>query len=111
MAAKACIFHCKNVEDSEYGCKIGEREQYNGRITGEPKTCPYFKDRKYTNYYMRYTLHYVHRICIDKRFDDWIPRWEKIDFKTLREAREYLAIADENAYIVDNVTKQKMKEL
>jgi hypothetical protein len=60
---------------------------------------------------MRYTLHYVHRICIDKRFDDWIPRWEKIDFKTLREAREYLAIAGENAYIIDNVTKQKIKEL
>lgn len=60
---------------------------------------------------IRYTLHYVHRICIDKRFDDWIPRWEKIDFKTLREAREYLAIAGENAYIIDNVTKQKIKEL
>ncbi len=46
MAAKACIFHCKNFEDSEYGCKIEEREQYKGRITGEPKTCPYFKERK-----------------------------------------------------------------
>ena len=61
--------------------------------------------------YRRYTLHYVHRICIDKRFDDWIPRWEQIDFKTLREAREYLSIAGENAYIIDNVTKQKIKEL
>ena len=56
-------------------------------------------------------MHYVHRICIDKRFDDWIPRWEKIDFKTLREAQEYLAISGENAYIIDNVTKQKIKEL
>ena len=51
---------------------------------------------------------YVHRICIDRRFDDWIPRWEEIDFKTLREAREYLTIAGENAYIIDNVTKQKV---
>ena len=56
---------------------------------------------------MRYTLHYVHRICIDKRFDDWIPKREQIDFKTLKEAQEYLSIAGENAYIIDNVTKQK----
>ena len=33
---------------------------------------------------MRYTLHYVHRICIDRRLGDWIPRWEHIDFKTLK---------------------------
>lgn len=46
MAAKACIFHCRNYQDGEYGCKIGERERYKGRITGEPKTCPYFKERK-----------------------------------------------------------------
>ena len=45
MAAKACVLHCWNYQDGEYGCKIGEREQYKGRITGKPKTCPYFKDR------------------------------------------------------------------
>lgn len=54
----------------------------------------------------RYTLHYVHRICIDKRTTEYYC--EKIDFKTLREAREYLTIAGENAYIIDNVTKQKV---
>jgi hypothetical protein len=58
--------------------------------------------------YRRYTLHYVNRICIDKRFDDWIPRWEQIDFKTLKEAQEYKTIAGENAYIIDNVTNKRV---
>ena len=53
-------------------------------------------------------MHYVHRICIDKRFDDWIPRWEQIDFKTLKDAQEYLTIAGENAYIIDNVTNKRI---
>jgi hypothetical protein len=58
---------------------------------------------------MRYTLHYVRRICIDKRFDDWIPRWEHIDFKTLKEAKEYLSICDDKANIIDNVTNKKIE--
>lgn len=47
MAAKACIFHCVNY--SEYGCKIEPFKQYKGRITGEPKNCPYFKEKKQRN--------------------------------------------------------------
>ena len=46
MAAKACILHCVNHEDSEYGCKIEPYKQYKGRITGKPENCPYFKEKK-----------------------------------------------------------------
>lgn len=55
---------------------------------------------------MRYTLCYLHEKGESWQDDYWF-KWEKIEFKTLREAREYLAIAGENAYIIDNVTKQK----
>ena len=46
MAAKACILHCVNHEDSEYGCKIEPCKQYKGRITEKPENCPYFKEKK-----------------------------------------------------------------
>jgi hypothetical protein len=58
---------------------------------------------------MRYTLHYINMIkCGDSYFQTYIPRWEKIDFKTLREARDYRRIAGDAAYITDNVTGKKV---
>ena len=54
---------------------------------------------------MRYTLHYLHEIkCGDSWYPDYIPRWEQMDFKTLKEAKDYLSIAGGGAYIIDNVT-------
>ena len=59
--------------------------------------------------YRRYSLHYCHMVIVKQDWwTDYAPRWESIDFKTLREAREYLTIAGDNAYIIDNVTKQKV---
>lgn len=64
---------------------------------------------KTTSPRFRYTLHYVNEIkCGDSWHSTFIPRWECIDFKTLKEARDYLSIAGDNAYIIDNVTKQKI---
>jgi hypothetical protein len=57
----------------------------------------------------RYTLHYLNMIKHgDSWFTDYIPRWESMDFKTLKEARDYLPLAGENAYITDNVTKKRV---
>ncbi len=58
----------------------------------------------------RYTLHYVHHVIIKSDWwTDMAPRWESIDFKTLREAEEYKTIAGDNAYIIDNVTKKRVE--
>ena len=58
-------------------------------------------------------MHYCNHIKSGQRWevDEYIPRWEQIDFKTLREAEEYLTIAGDNAYIIDNITNKKVKEL
>lgn len=58
----------------------------------------------------RYTLHYCNMIKCGPRWDpSYYPRWEKINFKTAREAEEYLAIAGDKAYIIDNVTNKIIK--
>ena len=60
--------------------------------------------------YRRYTLHYVHMIIIKQDFwTDEVPRWESLDFKTLKEAKEYLSIAGDKAYITDNVRGCKIE--
>ena len=58
----------------------------------------------------RYTLHYTYRVRINagKWDEDWFPRHESMDFKTIGEAKDYLSIAGENAYIIDNVTGKKI---
>ena len=56
---------------------------------------------------MRYSLFYVSR-QYNKIFFDSFVLWERMDFKTLKEAKEYYAIADVNAYIIDNVTGKEI---
>lgn len=56
----------------------------------------------------RYSLHYQGK---QKWQDDWVPAHEQVNFKTLKEAKEYLAILSESEhpYIVDNVTNKIIK--
>lgn len=58
----------------------------------------------------RYTLHYTNHKGKDEWQDDWHPVKEQVSFKTLKEAKEYLSIMNENekAYIVDNVTNKRL---
>ena len=56
---------------------------------------------------MRYSLFYVVE-QYNKVFIDSFIHWERMDFKTLKEAKEYYAIADGNAYIKDNATGKKI---
>lgn len=60
---------------------------------------------------MRYTLFYMNHKGKKSWDDSWIPIKESIDFKTLKEAKDYLALMSEedNAYIVDNVTKKEIR--
>lgn len=56
---------------------------------------------------MRYTLYYLHKKGEPWQDDYWF-KWEKMDFKTLKEAREYKSIAGDKAYIIDNVTGKRI---
>ena len=56
---------------------------------------------------MRYTLHYLNQKGESWQDDYWF-RWESMDFKTLKEAREYKTIAGDKAYIIDNVTGKRI---
>ena len=51
----------------------------------------------------RYTLHYLHERG-EFWEDDYVSKWERMDFKTLKEAQEYKTIAGDKSYIIDNVT-------
>ena len=55
----------------------------------------------------RYTLHYLVK-RFDKMLIDTVSRWERINFKSLRETMQYYNICDNNAYIIDNVTKKEI---
>ena len=55
----------------------------------------------------RYTLHYLVK-KLNKTFLDYFSHWEKMNFKTLKEAMAYYEIVDDNAYILDNVTKKEI---
>lgn len=58
----------------------------------------------------RYTLHFISMIngsADSWQHPDYIPSREKIDFDTLHEAREYLSIVGDAAYIIDNVTNER----
>lgn len=55
----------------------------------------------------RYTLFYLVK-RFDKKLIDSFSRWEKMNFKTLKEANMYFDIVDGNAYIVDNVTGKEI---
>lgn len=57
---------------------------------------------------MRYTLHYLNQKGEFWQDDYWF-KWEKMNFKTLKEAREYKSIAGNEAYIIDNVTNKRVK--
>jgi len=56
----------------------------------------------------RYTLHYCHRKNAPW-MDMFFVRWEELSFKTLREAKEYLPLAGDGAYIIDNVTNKRIQ--
>lgn len=56
---------------------------------------------------MRYTLCYLHEKGESWQDDYWF-RWEKMDFKTLKEAKEYKSIAGNKSYIIDNVTGKRI---
>lgn len=56
---------------------------------------------------MRYTLCYLHEIG-EPWWADYTSRWESMDFKTLKEAREYKSIVGDKAYIIDNVTGKRI---
>lgn len=56
---------------------------------------------------MRYTLHYLNQKG-ESWQDDYRFRWESMDFKTLKEAKEYKYIAGDEAYIIDNVTGKRI---
>lgn len=58
---------------------------------------------------MRYVLYYLHYKG-EPWEDDYYSRWENMECKTLREAKEYLEIAGSKAYIVDTVTGNKIAE-
>jgi len=56
---------------------------------------------------MRYVLHYLN---INKNYtikdqcrDDYHSSWQKMECKTLKEAKEYAALV-ERYYIIDNIT-------
>lgn len=57
---------------------------------------------------MRYTLFYTNHKGKKDWMDNWMPVKESVNFKTLKEAKEYLALMkeEENAYIYDNVSKK-----
>ena len=55
----------------------------------------------------RYTLHYLVK-RFDKMFIDTFSHWERMNFKSLREAMQYYNICDNNAYIIDNITKKEI---
>lgn len=55
----------------------------------------------------RYTLHYLVK-KFNKIFLDQFSHWEKMDFRTLKEAMTYYEIVDDNAYIIDNVTNKEI---
>lgn len=57
---------------------------------------------------MRYTLFYTNHKGKKSWLGTWLPTKESIDFKTLKEAKDYLALLNENdeAYIYDNVAKK-----
>lgn len=59
----------------------------------------------------RYSLHYTNHQGKQKWQDDWVPVHEQVNFKTLKEAKEYLAILSESEhpYIIDNVTNKIIK--
>lgn len=56
---------------------------------------------------MRYSLFYLVK-RYDKTLIDTFSHWERMDFKTLKEAKEYYTIVDGNAYIKDNVTGKEI---
>lgn len=58
----------------------------------------------------RYTLHYINTKGKSFWEDDYKSTHESLDFKTKSEALEYLSILkpEDKAYIVDNVTKNKI---
>ena len=57
---------------------------------------------------MRYTLFYTNHKGKKNWLGVWMPTEESIDFKTLKEAKDYLTLMnkDDNAYIYDNVAKK-----
>ena len=55
----------------------------------------------------RYTLFYLVKLY-NKMYLDTSSHWERMDFKTLKEANEYYNICDDNAYIMDNVTGKEI---
>lgn len=55
----------------------------------------------------RYTLHYLVKRFF-KVYLDTFSHWEKMNFKSLREAMQYYNICDDNAYIIDNVTNKEI---
>lgn len=44
MAAKACIFHCIHYFSPDNCCNM-DYKLSQGKITENPKTCPYFKEK------------------------------------------------------------------
>ena len=56
---------------------------------------------------MRYVLYYLHQRG-EPWQDDYWWKWYKMDFKTLKEARDYKSIAGEKAYIIDKVTGKRI---
>ena len=56
---------------------------------------------------LRYTLHYLYERG-EFWQDDYICQWQTIDFKTRNEAIEYLSIAGDKAYIIDNLTGKRI---
>lgn len=57
---------------------------------------------------MRYTLFYTNHKAKKNWLGVWMSAEESINFKTLKEAKDYLSLMnkEDNAYIYDNVAKK-----